>query len=72
VEAIGDLLQALPFDKPHCVEWPAFDIQAQAVDRHDTRVLQPAGDFGLEQEPRAAGRVVRVLLEDLLQRHLAV
>jgi hypothetical protein len=35
-------------------------------------VLQPAGDLGLGQEPGAAGRVVGVAVEDLLQRHLAV
>ena len=35
-------------------------------------MLQPAGDLGLEQEAGAAGRVVGVLLEDLLQRDLAV
>ena len=35
-------------------------------------MLQPAGDLGLEQEPLAAGRVVGVVVEDLLERHLAV
>ena len=35
-------------------------------------VLQPAGDLGLEQEPLAAGRVVGVVVEDLLERDLAV
>ena len=35
-------------------------------------MLQPAGDLGLDQEPLAAGRVVGVLVEDLLERHLAV
>ena len=35
-------------------------------------MLQPAGDLGLEQEPLAADRVVGVLVEDLLERDLAV
>ena len=35
-------------------------------------VLEPAGHLGLQHEPLAAHRVVGVLLEDLLQRHLAV
>ena len=35
-------------------------------------MLQPAGDLGLQQEPLAAGRVVGVVVEDLLERHLAV
>jgi hypothetical protein len=35
-------------------------------------MLQAAGDLGLEQESRAADRVVGVLVEDLLRRHLSV
>jgi hypothetical protein len=35
-------------------------------------MLQSAGDLGLQQEPLAAGRVVGVIVEDLLQRHLAM
>ena len=35
-------------------------------------MLEAAGDLGLEQEPLAADRVVGVVVEDLLERHLAV
>ena len=35
-------------------------------------MLQPAGDLGLDHEPLAAGRVVGVVVEDLLERDLAV
>ena len=35
-------------------------------------MFEPAGDLGLDQEPLAAGRVVGVVVEDLLERHLAV
>ena len=35
-------------------------------------MLQPAGDLGLQQEPRAAVGVVGVPVLDLLERHLAV
>jgi hypothetical protein len=35
-------------------------------------MLQPAGDLGLEQEAAPTGGVVGVLVEDLLERHLAV
>ena len=35
-------------------------------------MLQAAGDLGLEQEASAAGRVVGVAVEDLLEGHLAV
>ena len=72
VEAVDGLLEAVAPDEPHGVVGPAVGVGAQAVDRDDPRVLQPAGDLGLEQEPLAAGRVVGVLVEDLLQRHLAV
>ena len=35
-------------------------------------MLQPAGDLGLQEEALAALVVVGVLVEDLLERHLAV
>ena len=35
-------------------------------------MLEPAGDLGLQQEPRAAVGVVGALGLDLLQRHLAL
>jgi hypothetical protein len=35
-------------------------------------VLESAGDLGLEQEPTAAGRVVGVAEEDLLEGDLAI
>ena len=35
-------------------------------------MLQPAGDLGLEQKSLAAHRIVGVLLEDLLERHLTM
>ena len=35
-------------------------------------MFQPAGDLGLEHETRAAGGVVGVVVEDLLERDLAV
>ena len=72
VEALDGLLEAVAADEPHGVVGPAVGVGAQAVDRDDPRVLQPAGDLGLEQEPLAADRVVGVVVEDLLQRHLAV
>ena len=72
VEAVDGLLEAVAADEPHGVVGPAVGVGAQAVDRDDPRVLQPAGDLGLEQEAGAADRVVGVLVEDLLERHLAV
>ncbi len=72
MESIDGLLKRVATDEPHSVERPAVRVRAQAVDRDDSRVLQPAGDLGLEHEAGAAGWVVGVLLEDLLERHLAV
>ena len=72
VEVRDGLLEAVAPDEPHRVVRAAVGVGAQAVDRDDARVLQPAGDLGLEQEPLAAGRVVGVVVEDLLERHLAV
>ena len=72
VEVVDGLLEAVAADEPHGVIGPAVAVGAQAVDRDDPRVLQPAGDLGLEQEPLAAGGVVGVVVEDLLERHLAV
>ena len=72
VEVLDRLLEAVALDEPHGVVRAAAAVGAQAVDRHDAGVLQPAGDLGLQHEPLAADRVVGVLLEDLLERHLAV
>ncbi len=35
-------------------------------------MLEPAGDLGLEQEALPARRVVGVVVEDLLERHLTI
>ena len=72
VEPLDRLLEAVALDEPHRVVGPAVVVGAQAVDRDDPGVFQPAGDLGLEQEPLAADRVVGVVVEDLLQGHLAI
>ena len=66
------LPQAVSLDEPHRVVRSTIVVGAQAVDRHDARVFKPASDLGLDEEPLAAGRVIGVMVEDLLQRHLAV
>ncbi len=72
MEAVGGLLERVPLDEPHGVEWPAAGVCAEAVDRDDPGVFQPAGDLCLGQEPGATVRLVGVVVEDLLERHLAV
>ena len=69
----GDgFFEAVAPDKPHRVKRPAVRIAAQAVDRHDSRVLEAAGDLGLDQKAPAARGVVGMPVEDLLERDLAV
>ena len=72
VELLDRLLEAVALDEPHGVVRAAAAVGAQTVNRHDAGVLEPAGHLGLQHEPLAAHRVVGVLLEDLLERHLAV
>ena len=72
VEAVDGLLEAVAPDEPHGVKGAAVGVAPEPVDRDDPRVLQPAGDLGLEQEACAAVRVVGVLVEDLLEGDLAV
>ncbi len=72
VEPLDRAAEGLALDQPHRVVRPPVGISAQAVDRHDPRMLQPPGEPGLEQEPRLAGRVVRVVRPQLLHRDLAI
>ena len=72
VEPRDRLLERVTLDEPHRVVRPAAGVRAQAVDGDDARVLQPAGDLGLGDESLAAAGVVGVLLQDLLERHLAM
>ncbi len=72
VEVFDGFFEAVAADEPHGVIGPAVTVGPEAVDRDDPGMLQSAGDLGLQQEPLAAGRVVGVIVEDLLQRHLAM
>ncbi len=72
VEAVDGLLEAVAADESHRVERPAVGMTPQAVDRHDARMLEAAGDLRLEQKPDAAGRIVREPPPDLLERHLTI
>ena len=71
VEAGHRLLQAVAADETHGVVGPAVRILAQAVDRHDARVLQAAGDLGLQEEAGAAVGIVGMPFLDLLECHFA-
>jgi hypothetical protein len=72
VEGDDGVLEGIAADEPHGVKRAATGIGAEPIDGHNAGVFEPAGDLGLDQEPLAAVGVVGVVVEDLLQRHLAV
>jgi hypothetical protein len=47
MKTLDGLLQAVTADEPHDVVGPAILVVAQAVDRDDAGMFEPAGDFGL-------------------------
>ena len=65
------LLQVVAANEPHGVEGPTVSVGAQAIHRHDARVLQAARDFSFQQKADAAVKMVGELLLDLLESHLA-
>ena len=67
MEPLDGLLEGLALDEPHGVIRAAVGVAAQAIDRDDPRVLQPAGDLGLAHEPGPALRAVGVACLHLLQ-----
>ncbi len=72
VEPLDGVAQGLALDESHRIVRPPVGVSPQSIDRHDARMLQPPGEPGLEQEPRLAERVVRVIRPQLLQRDLAI
>src|SRR5262249_39617308 len=67
VVLVDRLLEADAADQPHGVIRAPILVGPQAVDRHDSGVLQAAGDLGFTDEPGAAVRVVGCSELDLLQ-----
>ena len=72
VKLLDGLLERIAANEPHGVIGPAVAVGTQPVHRHDAGMLEPPGDLGLEQKTLPADGVVRVVVEDLLERHLAV
>ena len=68
---LDGFLEAVPLDEPHGVEGAAIVIAAQAVDRHDPGVLQPAVDLRLRDEAGAELGLVGLVGPDLLEGNLA-
>ncbi|MFO0952505.1 MAG: hypothetical protein U0835_15435 [Isosphaeraceae bacterium] len=72
MKGVRGLIEAVAPDEPHRIVGPAVGVRPQTVDGHDPRVLEPTGHLGLDEKPLAAHGVVRMMVEDLLQRHLAM
>ncbi len=72
VEPDDRLLECLAFDQAHRVVRPPVGILTEPVDRHDSRVLEPPGDPGFQQEARLAGRIERMVRLELLERDLPI
>ena len=72
VKPLDHLLERVAADEPHGVIRAATGVGAQAIDRHDPRVFQAAGDLGLHHKSRSTDRVIRMMIEDLLDGHFAV
>ena len=72
VEGGDGVLEGVAADEPHGVVGTATAIAAEAVDRHDPRMFEASGDLGFEDEPGAAGGIIGVAVEDLLERDLAI
>ncbi len=72
MEPLDRLFEGLPFDEPHRIVGTSVCMVTQTIDWHDPRVLQPARDLGLQQEPRLADRMVRMLGSQRFQSDLAI
>jgi hypothetical protein len=72
VKALDCFLEGLALDEAHGVVGPSVGIPAQAVDGHDSRMLQPACHLRFEQKAHHAVVAAAVLFLNLLERDLAV
>src|SRR5262249_51190537 len=72
MKSLDGIPQRLTLDETHRVTRLASLISHQAVDRHDARMLQLAGNLGFEQEAAASRRVAGVVVLDAFQGNLAV
>src|SRR5262249_39110746 len=72
VEALDGRPEAVTADEPHGIVRPTIGVGPQAIDRDDPGMLQAPGDLRLQEEPAAASGIVGVVVEHLLESHLAV
>ena len=72
MELLDGLFQTVPANEPHGIERAAILVMAQTVDRHDPRMLQSAGHFGLTDEALPLRIVPQMTRLDFLERDLAM
>jgi hypothetical protein len=72
VKARDGILERLALDEAHRIVGPAVRVMAEAIDRHDAGVLQPARDLRLAQEALPARGIVGGVADDLFQRDFAL
>src|SRR5205823_14066258 len=71
MEASNRFLEVVPVNKAHGIEWPALGILPDGMNRHNARMLQPAGDFGSAEKAATALRVAGVRRLQAPQCHIA-
>src|SRR5262245_8031807 len=71
MELFNDLLERLAADESHRIVGPPVGIRPQAIDWHNARMFESAGDLRFPDEPLAAHRIVGDVRLDLLERHFA-
>ena len=64
--------QRLPLDQTHRIKGSPVIMGSQSVNRHDSRMFQPASDPRLEQKPLPPDGVRRDVSPDLLQGDLTI
>src|SRR5262249_31256146 len=72
MKSLNRLFECFAFDQPHRIEGPAVAMSAQPVNRHDSRMLEPAGDPGLTKEPRLTVRIIGVKALKLFECDLTI
>src|SRR5204863_6116559 len=72
VELLDRLLEGLSLDEAHGIEGTAVCVLADGVDRHNIRVLQPAGNLRFAEKTAATLRIAGVPRAQTFERDFAV
>src|SRR5262249_29341908 len=72
MELLDGLLERIAANETHGVVRPAVAVGTEPIHGHNARMLQSPGNLGFKQKPLPAHGIVRVVVQDLLEGHLAV